>query len=234
MSTPQMPKPTRTGRSGIMSMMASVIALVLSTLALAVAVLALYKSGGESTPAVQEAPTSHSVPTSQDTATPTLAGPEPNASDAGPTVPGATGTIDPTGAYTRAYQDERLRAESPGCVDNGNFQVGIDFDLPQVAGGGVDVVYSGCNPGTIQSDLQRAEVSSPEATPEECLDKIRTQPASAPIPAAKDLTVCFRTDKNQAQEEATTQKIVFMTVTGVSSANNRGILNVTLNAWNVP
>jgi hypothetical protein len=208
---------------------ASVIAVVLSILALAVAVLALYKSGGEATAAVHQASRTDAPPTPQGGAVPTVASPEPDASEAGP-----PGTIEPTGVYTRAYQDERLRAESPGCVDNGNFQVGIDFDLPQVASGGIDAVYSGCDPGTIQSDLQQAEVSSAEATPEECIDKIRTQPASSPIPAAKGLTVCFRTDKNTAQEQATTQKIVFMTVTGVSSANGGGILNVTLNAWNVP
>jgi hypothetical protein len=213
---------------------ASVIAVALSILALAVAVLALYKSGGEATAAVHQASRTDAAPTPEDGAGPTVASPEPGASEVGPTIPGPTGTIEPAGVYTRAYQDERLRAESPGCVDNGNFQVGIDFDLPQVASGGIDAVYSGCDPGTIQSDLQQAEVSSAEATPEECIDKVRTQPASSPIPAAKGLTVCFRTDKNTAQEQATTQKIVFMTVTGVSSANGGGILNVTLNAWNVP
>ncbi|WP_250035252.1 hypothetical protein [Paractinoplanes maris] len=210
----------------------AVIALVLSVVAVAVAVLAFARSSDGSPvvaqPAPATAPTTASLPRSQEP-------PPPGASAEAPAEdPGATGTIDPQGAFTRAYQDERLRAESPGCADNGNYQVAIDLDLPQVAGGGVDVRYSGCNPGTIQSELQQAEVSGPDATPEECLDKIRTQPASRPIPAAKDLTLCFRTDKNRALEEATTQKIVFMTITGVTSANDRGILNITLNAWNVP
>jgi hypothetical protein len=211
-------------------MTVAVIALLLSVVAVGVAVLALARSSDGTPVVAQPTPATAPAPEGGDSTPPgSAAGSEAPADD-----PGATGTIDPQGAYTRAYQDERLRAESPGCVDNGNFQVGIDFDLPQVAGGGIDVRYSGCNPGTIQSELQQAEVSGPDATPEECLDKIRTQPASRPIPAAKDLTLCFRTDKNRALEEATTQKIVFMTVTGVTSANNRGVLNITLNAWNVP
>lgn len=232
MSAPQMPAPPRTGRSGAVATIASLLALVLSIVAVAVAVVALSKSSAPAPAAARQEPMTASAPAPEDTST--IAEPGPGASDADPAAPGATRTIDPAGAYTRAYQDERLRAESPGCVDNGNFQVGIDLDLPQVAAGGIDVRYSGCNPGTIQSDLQQAEVSGPDVTPEECLDKIRTQPASRPIPAAKDLTLCFRTDKNQAQEEAITAKIVFMTVTGVSTANNRGVLNITLNAWNVP
>jgi hypothetical protein len=230
MNAPQMPAPPRTARTGVVAMTVAVIALVLSVVSVAIAVLALGRSGDESPVVSQPVTTTAPVPPPEENTPPgTTSGSEAPVED-----PGATGTIDPQGAYTRAYQDERLRAVSPGCVDNGNFQVGIDLDLPQVAGGGIDVRYSGCNPGTIQSDLQQAEVSGPNATPEECLDNIRTQPASGPVPAAKDLTLCFRTDKNRALEEATTQKIVFMTVTNVSSANNRGTLNITLNAWNVP
>ncbi|WP_146246421.1 hypothetical protein [Actinoplanes xinjiangensis] len=143
-------------------------------------------------------------------------------------------TIDPVGDYTRAYQDERLIAESPGCPDNGNFTIGIDFDRPQIGAGTEDAVYSGCGPGTIQSDLRQAEVSGPAATPIECLEKIRTQPTHSPITAVKGLTLCFETDARQAEREAQTQKIVFMTVTKVSIANNRGKLHFTLTAWNVP
>ncbi|MEV4642993.1 hypothetical protein AB0J80_37205 [Actinoplanes sp. NPDC049548] len=148
--------------------------------------------------------------------------------------PAGTETIDPVGDYTRAYQDERLIAESPGCVDNGNFTIGIDFDRPQIDAGTDDAIYSGCNPGTIRSQLRQAEVSGPEVTPAECLDKIRTQPAHSPIAAAKGLTLCFETSAPQAESEAQTQKIVFMTVTQVSSVNNRGKLVFTLTAWNVP
>ena len=148
--------------------------------------------------------------------------------------PATAETIDPVGEYTRAYQDERLIAESPGCVDNGNFTIEIDFDRPQIDAGTKDAIYSGCNPGTIQSRLPQAEVSGPNVTPAECLDKIRTQPAHSPIAAAKGLTICFETSAQQAAREAQTQKIVFMTVTDVSSENNRGKLYFTLTAWNVP
>jgi hypothetical protein len=76
--------------------------------------------------------------------------------------------------------------------------------------------------------------AGPGATPEDCLERIRTQPAHSPIPAARGLNLCFDTDGGQAESEAKTQKIVFMTVTDVSSLNNRGILSFTLTAWNVP
>ena len=114
------------------------------------------------------------------------------------------------------------------------FTIAIDFDEPQIDAGVRDALYSGCNPGTIQSRLRQAEVSGPDVTPAECLDKIRTQPAQSPIPAAKGMTICFETSARQAEKEALTQKIVLMTITNVSSVNNRGKLSFTLTAWNKP
>ena len=214
-------------------MMMSAIVLVLSIVAVAVAVLALSRSGTPSPAAAQQGPATAPVPTSPALPASNGAEPDPGGSGADPSDFGTIPTINPAGAYTRAYQDERLRAESGGC--GGSWQVGIDLDLPQVKGGNVDIRYSSCNPGAILSGLQQAEVLGPGATPEECLEKIRTQPAGDSIPVAKDLTLCFRTDKNQALAEAKTQKIVFMTITDVSSStDNGGILTFTLNAWNVP
>jgi hypothetical protein len=194
---------------------------VLSATSLVVASIALTDSGEQqATVAVQR---SSAEPPTQE---PASGAPSPSLS--------STETVRPAGVYSRAYQDERLRAESPGCYESSDM-ISIDFDIPQIdADNSVDAYYSGCNPGTIRSELRQAEVSGPDTTPEECLERIRTQPAHSPIPAAKDLTLCFQTDGSQAESEARTQKVVFMTITDVSSRNDRGILSFTLTAWDVP
>jgi cytoskeletal protein RodZ len=159
--------------------------------------------------------------------------PSSQASTSSESASSLTETINPAGVFTRAYQDEHMRIEAAGCYLSWKYD--IDFDTPRIdPAGGSDASFNGCDPGSIQSDLRKAEVSGPGATPEECLERIRTQPSLSVIPISKDLTICFETNGAAAANQGQTQKIVLMTIAGVSSDNGRTILSFSLNAWNVP
>nr|BFE56409.1 hypothetical protein GCM10020063_009350 [Dactylosporangium thailandense] len=142
----------------------------------------------------------------------------------------------PSPTYSAAYQRQHLRAETPGCVDNGNFTTGIDFDEPRAdaASDRTDVRLSGCNPGSLNSSLTQAAVPSVDATPADCLEQVRTQPVHLPIAAAKGLVLCFVTDSKTAASQGVKQKIVFMSLDSVTAQGDRGVFDLTLTAWNVP
>ena len=112
----------------------------------------------------------------------------------------------------------------------------VDLDEPRVEPpeDRRDVGYVGCNPGTIQSKLRLAKVASASATPADCLEQIRTQPGEESTPVESGMTLCFVTDANAAATQGTTQKIVFLTVDAFSVESDRGVLNFTVTAWNVP
>jgi hypothetical protein len=131
------------------------------------------------------------------------------------------------------YQSQRLRVPSPNCYANN--RTGIDLDEPRVLGGSAgDIVYRGCTPGTIETDLKLAEIPGQDATPADCLENIRTAPALSPIAPAKGLSLCFLTSPNDAAAQGISQKLVFVTVDAITANGNDGALNITLKAWDVP
>jgi hypothetical protein len=151
------------------------------------------------------------------------------------TSPGSNPTvIQPSGAFTIAYQRQHLRIESNGCsYGNGP---GIDFDEPRAnsSDSTKDAEYAGCGPGSIVSQLPQAAVSGPGASPNDCLEQIRTQPGNSSAAASTGITLCLVTNANTAASQGITRKVVFLTVDSTSVAGSRGVLNFTLTAWNMP
>jgi hypothetical protein len=220
------PEKRRKSRTGVATAAVATVALLLSLASLVVATLALADSRKTSTARVAPQPTA-ALPTP----TPPLPSSTWSTDEAAPD-PDATANVEPGSTFTVAYQREHLRATTPSC---GGFSSGIDFDEPRAdAGGGIDAAYESCNPGTITTDLQVAKVSSTSASPQDCLEQIRTQPEVPPITPTIGLTLCFVTDKGTAAQEGVSQKIVFMTVDSLSSANDHGFLNFTVSAYDVP
>jgi hypothetical protein len=221
------PEERRKNRTGLATTAVATVALLLSLASLVVATLALADSRKTSTARVAPQPTA-ALPT----ATPPLPGSTSSTDEAAPDLD-ATANVEPGSTFTVAYQREHLRATTPGCGPG--FTSGIDFDEPRAdAGGGIDAAYESCNPGTISTDLQVAKVSSISASPHDCLEQIRTQPEVPPITPTIGLTLCFVTDKGTAAQEGVSQKIVFLTVDSLSSANDHGFLNFTVTAYDVP
>jgi len=213
--------------TSLIAVAVATVALLLSAAALVVATLALANSRKNTT--ASSMPQLVTTPPG-----PTQPAPTGTRSEEVPSGPDRTTNIDPGSVFTIAYQREHLRATTPNCV--GSFDTtGIDFDEPRAdADSSLDAQYEGCSPGTISTRLPVAKVSSGSATPKDCLEQIRTQPEVSPLTPASGLTFCFVTDKGTAAQEGVTQKIVFLTVDSLSSANNHGILNFTLTAHNVP
>jgi hypothetical protein len=132
--------------------------------------------------------------------------------------------IDPSAEFEVAYQDIRLRIQSPDCT--GGYRAHIDLDEPRVDDveePGSEVSYAGCDPGQLDTDLPFARVGSVDATPSDCLETIRTAPGRSPIAPADGMTLCFETSR----------KVVFVTIDEITTGGQTGVLTVTANAWTV-
>jgi hypothetical protein len=213
----------------------AVLALVTSVVAASVASIALLGGGDDKKTSASQANPVEAVTRNAtgDAGTTPPAPPTTGGPTTGP-GPTSTGNVLPTGAYTRAYERQHLRVVSVSCTYTNSTE--IDFDEPRVAPESkrVDAGYSGCNPGTVHSDLAKAVVDGIDSSPEDCLEKIRTQPERNAIAPKAGLTICFRTDANAAAEQGITPKIVFMAVDSLAVDSERGVMNITITAYNVP
>jgi hypothetical protein len=215
-------------RTAFVALAVATVALLLGTASTVISTMALANSRTAPVP-VFSSTGGQGKDVAAPSATPATAPSSPR-----PTAPASPEDIDPSGAYTVAYQKQRLRVVSYRCrLDTATV---VDFDEPRVnpASDRGDAGYSDCNPGNIVSSLPLAIVSSPDASPADCLEQIRTQPARSPVAVSKGLTICFLTDANKATAQGISRKLVFLTVDAFSVESEAGVLNFTLTAWNVP
>jgi hypothetical protein len=217
------------------TLVVAVLGLVVGVAGVAVASIAL----GRSDKAVNLAGSVQAVPPAGPTTAPTAdptSVPTNSTQDTDGADPSATPTeIDPSAQFTVAYQEQHLRVRSPNCND-GYFTY-VDLDEPRVVGDDHDkaeLSYSGCGPGQIRTDLAFGQLTGPNATPADCLDKIRTDPGHSPIAPTTGMTLCFVTSEDYAASHGITQKLAFLTVDSLATDNETGVLNVTAKAWIVP
>lgn len=71
-----------------------------------------------------------------------------------------------------------------------------------------------------------------EASPNDCVEAIRSSASVDQMAAPAGLTVCVLTSRSSASTEGKTQKIVRVHVDAVAKDNDT--LTVSLTAWNVP
>jgi hypothetical protein len=219
-------------RSGLLviTLVVAVLGLVVGMAGVAIAAIAL----GRSDKATTLAETANNRP-QPPVVVPTTAAPTaPAGQDTDePTEVNSPGEVSPTADFKVNYQDQHLRVQSQNCT--GGYWTGIDLDDPRVlTEGDGDVSFEGCNPGSVETKLQFAEVTGQAATPADCLENIRTSPAQSPVAPKPELSLCFVTSQNEAAAQGKTQKVVIMTVDSVTVNNDHGILNITLKAWDVP
>ncbi|MEV6301922.1 hypothetical protein AB0M02_21090 [Actinoplanes sp. NPDC051861] len=219
------------------TLIAAVLSIVVSSAGVIIAVMALSRSDDAVVAAEKAANAPAPTAISTDSTTPAAPETDPTA-DPGPAETGGgdpTPTdISPTAQFGVAYDGQNLRVRSVRC-DYSN-QTLVDLDEPRVKRTEeyTEIGYSGCEPGAIHTGLPFAEVSGPQATPTDCLEKIRTDPGRSPIAPARGMTICVQTSQNDAAAQSITQKLVFVTVDSLTRDNDTGVLTISVKAYKVP
>lgn len=244
----QQQNPTKPARGGLLlttTLVVAVLSLVVGVAAVAVATMAL----GRSDRAVSLAGSVQAVrpsggPDRTDPITAPTAGPAETTTPATPDDTAQSGGADPTATPTEinpsaqfavAYQGQHLRVRTPNCNDG--YVTNVDLDEPRVVGDDRDKAefsYGGCGPGHLRTDLSFGQLAGPNATPADCLEKIRTDPGHSPLAPTTGMTLCFVTSQDYAASHGLTQKLALVTIDSVTTDNETGVLNVTAKAWTVP
>lgn len=245
----QQQNPPKPGRGGLLlttTLVVAVLSLVVGVAAVAVATMALGRSDRAVSLAgsVRDAPPAGGAggtgPATAPTASPADTTPTPATPDdtarSGGADPTATPTeINPSAQFTVAYQGQHLRIRTPNCNDG--YVTNVDLDEPRVVGDDRDKAefsYGGCGPGHLRTGLSFGQLAGPNATPADCLEKIRTDPGQSPVAPTTGMTLCFVTSQDYAASHGLTQKLALVTIDSVTTDNETGVLNVTAKAWTVP
>ncbi len=234
------PPPARSrGVLVAVALIIAILALVVAASAVVLATLAL----GRSDDAVTTAKKAESRPLPA--ATTTTPGDPPAPDPALSASPDADGDADPaasqpadispTAQFDVAYEGEKLRVRSVSCSYSN--VTNVDLDEPRVLSAAETILefgYAQCSPGKISTNLPFAQLPGPEATPFDCLEKIRTDPGRAPVAPTTGMTLCFVTSQDVAAAGGLSQKLVFVTVDSLTEDNDTGILGITVKAWTYP
>ena len=211
------------------------VALIAAVCALAVSLIALFASRGDTTETMaQPVPTATLSPTgfaSPDaSATETVGGETGDATiGSAPAVSG--GPLPSANAeYTLKYQDVKVTLTKQGGCERR-----VDFDQPLVnaEGNQSDAVfyYCGSVPEFRFSSDQVAIVRSAQATPSECASAIQLSPSSTSVKLSQDLVLCTVTNGQGAVNEPDRAKMVRIVVNSVAD-DSTTIL--TLTSWELP
>jgi hypothetical protein len=226
---------TNGGRSNSLAAIATaVVSLLLSIAALVLSGLALSRSDAASVASPKASQSVNATSASSESTAAATGGATNSSATAEPNVSASSTELNPAGAFQISYQNEHLTIRSGGC--DTTIGTPVDLDEPRVnpLSGREDLTYTGCEPGSISSDLPQAEVASASSTPKDCLQNIRTAPGRSPVAPVKGMTICFVTNQTTAASQGITQKLVFVTISSLTTDNRYGVLNVSLTAWNVP
>lgn len=135
--------------------------------------------------------------------------------------------------YTVRYEKKELVLRL-GC----DRSFDIDLDKPEVnVDSGEDLKFNArCGGDTSVFELANsrgAQADTPTLNAVDCNDRIERAPLGpgATVPARKAVVICVRTSLNSAVERGDTWKMVLLEVTGASSD---GTVTVAVTAWDIP
>lgn len=156
---------------------------------------------------------------------------------AGPRTPAAAPqSLHPQADFVLRYSNEVLNLQvtqaDDGYVDLNEPRVTFDQSQADL------VLRLSYGSETPQIDLESSAVTAaradtPELTPEDCLELIRTGPLppSAEVPTPRGTVLCILTSLTRAVEDGISQKLVVLRVTALG---RDGLVTIELNAWEQP
>ena len=137
--------------------------------------------------------------------------------------------------YTAKYEKVTLRVQVAGCSSRA-----VDLDQPSASttDANSDITVSGpCSDPAAKiqfgDDVVASEVTDPSVTPTACANEIRLSPVDqqAAFAARKGRLLCILTSRTAAQGRGDTQKMVVLSILGVSEDNT---VAMQVTAWAVP
>lgn len=223
--------PSRQRRAGLPVLLAC-CTLVVSLLALAVA-LAAFSRAGDSGPTPRPAGSTGiaSAAGASDAATATDALPTDATDTTAPTeepTSEPTNGPDPSGVFEVAYQSEPLVLQPSGRY--------VDLDEPSGNANSAvyELQYDGFPPNAkleFNSEVALASINSPTPTANDCAKQLRREPIDSSFAPSKGQLICVLTSRQAADDQGIRQKIVLVKV---NSITDDGTVNLTLTAWTVP
>jgi hypothetical protein len=230
------------GRHGLIPIAVAALALVVASASALVSWRAIDRANDARDIALARGGQGGGAATSDPSAGPSTAGPastEPSQGLASePADPEATGSVPVLNEQTKyeiRYAKQPLQIQA-AC----NMTVNLDLDEPrvQVDDSIAELLYMrpcSSQPATLTltGGAQGSEVDSPDSTPAECVDKIRTSPIGigVALPIRRGRVFCIMTSLNTARERADTWKIV---VLETSAVGEDGTVGLDASAWNIP
>jgi hypothetical protein len=218
-------------------MLALVIAVAV---ALAAIVVAAYEAGraAQSTatqPATGNQTTAAQAPPGQaNPPAPTNQGATQPATALTPTPNAVPSDINPSAAFTPAYQPQQQLQLRPGSCAT----LYVDLDEPRVNVDSsiAEFDISSCGNDLALSFLQETTVSvaaSPNTTPNECAESIRTSAlgGNARVPVQPNTFLCVATSRSAALDKGITWKIALVVIKAIGSDRTVTLL---VTAWNIP
>jgi hypothetical protein len=213
---------------------AAIISLAASVLAVGVSLAALRQTNAAKEIANERTATddpgqatSRSIPDQQ----PTTGAPRPSLT--GPPK------LDERTTYEVKYTKQALTM-SGRCQYSSGTSMYVDLDEPRVdvESEGSDFVFrSGCNATDpaeflLGDNVSGGQMDNPNATPQECTDRIRRAPiGEAAIPVRQGLVICLTTSYSAARARGDKWRVVLIVVTGFTDLR---AVTVEATAWNIP
>lgn len=151
-------------------------------------------------------------------------------------TPTPADVLNPQAVYEPWYSGDVLNpqatSDTDAQIDLDEPRVGADFnrtDLVLSASFRSDVPVFALN----DDDQAFAEAATPDLTPGDCADLIRTGPlpGDVEVPAQRGTVLCITTSPAQAAAQGINQRIILLKVTAL---NDEGRVTVELDAWQIP
>ncbi|HZM83612.1 MAG TPA: hypothetical protein VFC19_48465 [Candidatus Limnocylindrales bacterium] len=237
MTTPEEPKPSEPNKNPaslvtLITVAAAVLALCASITAVGVAWVALRQASETKETAGQPGTgPGDKTPATRPAAKPDTTAPKP--SQTGPPV------LDERTSYTIKYTKQSLTM-SGACEYSQGTSMYTDLDEPRVnvADSGSDFIFrAGCGPTApavflLGDNVNGGLVDNPNATPQECVDRIRRAPVGdASIPVTQGVVICLTTSYSAARSRGDRWRVVLIVVTGVRDLRT---VTVEATAWDIP
>jgi len=211
----------------------SAVAVLISVVALVVALLAYARGSDDSTQAVRPA-TAEATPTPTAAAASTAASTDDPAAETEPTDDELQGTDAPLpsgGApYTVVKQDVRIT-----LAGGAGIQRTIDLDQPLVNADSTrtDVTFSTYHdPAQLEFGTDKvAQARTRDVTPDECASNIQLSPTDREVELSQDLVLCTVTNGVGAVNEPSRPKMARLVVNSIGPDNTA---TLTITSWEIP
>jgi hypothetical protein len=212
----------------------SFLAVVLSVIALAVAVVSLRVADRNGSDVVPVAQGTLPASTAPEASTP---GPSDDPETETPTEvaePTATNESMSTSLPTAGAAYTIVREKVPVRLAGGSSRY-LDLDQPMVNSNSyqTDVVYTPNSSSTVLrfSSANVAEAKSADVTPDECAQAIQLSPSDTQVEASQDLVLCAVTNGIGAVSEPARTKMAKIIVNSVAKD---GSLDLSITTWEIP